>query len=255
MGLVACHHRPHLCYAINSRAGIWYVTICSTFSLRYRCFCASSRLHTDISTRVYLSSASLATLGRDIVDVRQHYFMPVSDERRTPWCLLQGPPLPCRRGPQASSKHVSYSEGSSVLCLFSLPLRIAHTSFFSVVIVVFPYIYECGNRLWASWRERSLIWCYRGRTSLPLPFLASCSLVDTLLLMVNRTDSLLPGESEYWFALIKVILIIMFIIVGLIYDWGGVIGHPGPVSAPLWRVDHVVKSMLTIFLFDIDFLA
>ncbi|KAH8092518.1 amino acid permease-domain-containing protein [Cristinia sonorae] len=36
------------------------------------------------------------------------------------------------------------------------------------------------------------------------------------------------GESEYWFALIKVILIVLFIIVGLIYDWGGVIHHPGP---------------------------
>lgn len=36
------------------------------------------------------------------------------------------------------------------------------------------------------------------------------------------------GESEYWFALIKVVMIILFIIVGLIYDWGGVIGHPGP---------------------------
>ncbi|KAL6307122.1 amino acid permease-domain-containing protein [Sparassis latifolia] len=36
------------------------------------------------------------------------------------------------------------------------------------------------------------------------------------------------GESEYWFALIKVLLIIVFIFVGLIYDWGGVHGHPGP---------------------------
>lgn len=36
------------------------------------------------------------------------------------------------------------------------------------------------------------------------------------------------GESEYILALIKVILIIVFILVGLIYDWGGVIGHPGP---------------------------
>ncbi|SGY93962.1 BQ5605_C037g11619 [Microbotryum silenes-dioicae] len=36
------------------------------------------------------------------------------------------------------------------------------------------------------------------------------------------------GESEYWLALIKVIMIVLFIIVGLIYDWGGVIGHPGP---------------------------
>ncbi|KAI0782594.1 amino acid permease [Abortiporus biennis] len=36
------------------------------------------------------------------------------------------------------------------------------------------------------------------------------------------------GESEYWFALIKVIMVIVFIIVGLIYDWGGVKGHPGP---------------------------
>jgi len=36
------------------------------------------------------------------------------------------------------------------------------------------------------------------------------------------------GESEYWFAMIKVIMIILFIIVGLIYDWGGIKGHPGP---------------------------
>lgn len=36
------------------------------------------------------------------------------------------------------------------------------------------------------------------------------------------------GESEYWFATIKVVLIILFIIVGLIYDWGGVRHHPGP---------------------------
>ncbi|KAG6373887.1 amino acid permease-domain-containing protein [Boletus reticuloceps] len=36
------------------------------------------------------------------------------------------------------------------------------------------------------------------------------------------------GESEYWFASIKVVMIILFIIVGLIYDWGGVKGHPGP---------------------------
>ncbi|KAL8283977.1 hypothetical protein RQP46_005090 [Phenoliferia psychrophenolica] len=36
------------------------------------------------------------------------------------------------------------------------------------------------------------------------------------------------AESEYWLALIKVIMIVLFVIVGLIYDWGGVIGHPGP---------------------------
>lgn len=46
------------------------------------------------------------------------------------------------------------------------------------------------------------------------------------------------GESEYWFALIKVLLIVIFIIVGLIYDWGGVIGHPGPVClrSSHWRL-------------------
>jgi amino acid permease len=38
------------------------------------------------------------------------------------------------------------------------------------------------------------------------------------------------GEMEYWFAMIKVVLVVLFIIIGLIYDWGGVIGHPGPVS-------------------------
>lgn len=38
------------------------------------------------------------------------------------------------------------------------------------------------------------------------------------------------GESEYWFALIKVLMIILFIFVGLIYDWGAVKGHPGPVG-------------------------
>ncbi|KAI0677739.1 amino acid permease-domain-containing protein [Trametes maxima] len=36
------------------------------------------------------------------------------------------------------------------------------------------------------------------------------------------------GESEYWFAMIKVVMIVLFIIVGLIFDWGGVRGHPGP---------------------------
>ncbi|KAJ7319073.1 amino acid permease/ SLC12A domain-containing protein [Mycena albidolilacea] len=36
------------------------------------------------------------------------------------------------------------------------------------------------------------------------------------------------GEAEFWLAGIKVLLIVLFIIVGLIYDWGGVIGHPGP---------------------------
>ncbi|KAI5999785.1 amino acid permease-domain-containing protein [Pisolithus orientalis] len=36
------------------------------------------------------------------------------------------------------------------------------------------------------------------------------------------------GESEYWFALIKVLMIVIFILVGLIYDWGGINGHPGP---------------------------
>lgn len=28
--------------------------------------------------------------------------------------------------------------------------------------------------------------------------------------------------------MVKVILIVMFTIVGLIYNWGGVVGHPGP---------------------------
>jgi amino acid permease len=44
---------------------------------------------------------------------------------------------------------------------------------------------------------------------------------------------LLAGESEYWFALIKVLMVIVFILVGLIYDWGGVKGHPGPVGQHL----------------------
>ena len=41
----------------------------------------------------------------------------------------------------------------------------------------------------------------------------------------------LRRESEYWLALIKVILIVLFIIVGLIYDCGGIKNHPGPVRA------------------------
>ncbi|KAG2142748.1 amino acid permease-domain-containing protein [Suillus bovinus] len=36
------------------------------------------------------------------------------------------------------------------------------------------------------------------------------------------------GAPEYWFALVKVLMIIVFIFAGLIYDWGGVKGHPGP---------------------------
>jgi len=41
---------------------------------------------------------------------------------------------------------------------------------------------------------------------------------------------ILLGETEYWFALIKVLMILFFIVVGLIYDWGGIKNHPGPVS-------------------------
>ena len=47
--------------------------------------------------------------------------------------------------------------------------------------------------------------------------------------IVFDNESLL-GESEYWFAMIKVIMIVLFIIVGLIYDWGGIKDHPGPVG-------------------------
>jgi len=39
------------------------------------------------------------------------------------------------------------------------------------------------------------------------------------------------GESEYWLATVKVLMIIIFIFVGLIYDWGGIKNHPGPVSS------------------------
>ena len=53
-------------------------------------------------------------------------------------------------------------------------------------------------------------------------FWICCRLWQLILLLV--------GESEYWLAMIKVIMIILFIIVGLIYDWGGIEGHPGPVG-------------------------
>ncbi|RDB20075.1 Lysine-specific permease [Hypsizygus marmoreus] len=36
------------------------------------------------------------------------------------------------------------------------------------------------------------------------------------------------GETEYWLALVKVLMIIIFIFVGLIYDWGGIKRHRGP---------------------------
>ena len=54
---------------------------------------------------------------------------------------------------------------------------------------------------------------------------------------------MIPGESEYWFAMIKVLMIILFIIVGLIFDWGGVIGHPGPVRPePLTSYDVIALT-------------
>jgi amino acid permease len=46
---------------------------------------------------------------------------------------------------------------------------------------------------------------------------------------VIPTDHFFLGESEYWLATVKVLMIIVFIFVGLIYDWGGVKHHPGPV--------------------------
>ena len=47
--------------------------------------------------------------------------------------------------------------------------------------------------------------------------------------------------------MIKVVLIVLFIIVGLIYDWGGVIGHPGPVSTHILQLScaYIELSYLT----------
>ena len=56
----------------------------------------------------------------------------------------------------------------------------------------------------------------------------------------------LLGESEYWFAMIKVVMIVLFIIVGLIYDWGGIKGHPGPVSP--FCVNLYLFSPLNLFM-------
>jgi hypothetical protein len=53
---------------------------------------------------------------------------------------------------------------------------------------------------------------------------------------------------EYWFAMIKVVLIILFIIVGLIYDWGGVIGHPGPVCHSTNHLANFISQFCTLFL-------
>ncbi|KAH7910314.1 amino acid permease-domain-containing protein [Hygrophoropsis aurantiaca] len=50
------------------------------------------------------------------------------------------------------------------------------------------------------------------------------------------------GESEYWFALIKVLMVILFIFVGLIFDWGGVKGHPGPASTSLYYSNNIGLS-------------
>lgn len=36
------------------------------------------------------------------------------------------------------------------------------------------------------------------------------------------------GESEAWLALVKVLLIVLFIFFGLLYDWGAFKSHPGP---------------------------
>ena len=51
-------------------------------------------------------------------------------------------------------------------------------------------------------------------------------------------SELTVGESEYWFAMIKVVMVIVFVFVGLIFDWGGVKGHPGPVSTLIFAVTY-----------------
>ena len=57
------------------------------------------------------------------------------------------------------------------------------------------------------------------------------------------------GESEYWLAMIKVIMIVLFIIVGLIYDWGGIKGHPGPVGSFIVRffISSQLKSIWRVY--------
>ena len=62
---------------------------------------------------------------------------------------------------------------------------------------------------------------------------------------VRSDDDHFTGELEYWFAMIKV-----FIIVGLIYDWGWVKGHSAKDGAFNDAVEQVrTTSLLFLFYF------
>jgi amino acid permease len=60
-----------------------------------------------------------------------------------------------------------------------------------------------------------------------------CIMISILILALNLIDVKSYGEAEYWFAGIKVVAIILFLIVGLLMVFG-VIGHQGFIGLSHW---------------------
>ncbi|KAK7058012.1 hypothetical protein R3P38DRAFT_3253044 [Favolaschia claudopus] len=103
-----------------------------------------------------------------------------------------------------------------------------------------------GDRFVSPWLGATLGWNYYLQWALSIPSeLVAASVIlsfwtdklqswewSLIIIVPVFAFNLLPvrfyGEAEFYLAAIKVLLVLLFIIVGLIYDWGGVVGHPGP---------------------------
>lgn len=72
-----------------------------------------------------------------------------------------------------------------------------------------------------------------------IPPIVFCIIISILILGLNLIDVKSYGEAEYWFAGIKVVAIIAFLVVGVLMIFG-VIGHQGFIGLSNWNS----KSML-----------
>ncbi|OIK09431.1 hypothetical protein BIV60_23870 [Bacillus sp. MUM 116] len=77
-----------------------------------------------------------------------------------------------------------------------------------------------------------------------IPPVVFCIIISLIILCLNMIDVKSYGEAEYWFAGIKVVAIVIFLVVGVLMIFG-VIGHQGFIGLSNWNIKSIFPNGFT----------